>query len=496
MKTRTKTRLTFVAVLLVAVLAGLASWPKGPDINVQIGSLDWQQELKVRLGLDLRGGTHLVYQAQFDEGLDPADYEEAIQGTRDVLERRINASELGLGVSEPLVQTNQVGDDYRVIVELPGVDDVSEAIRIIGETPSLDFRRPIVDNPFVPQEDLTSQFTVEGEGDDARLVDVDGNPLSEEQLDELAAQLEAQQTGLSGIAANFERTDLTGARLERATLQFDQTTQEAVVLLEFDEQGRELFAQMTRDYLGQPFAIFLDDVLISAPIIQSEIVSGEAQISGNFTVEEARELARNLSTGALPVKIELLTQTNVGASLGEASVEASFLAGVIGLLLVAIFMILYYRWPGVLAVLALVIYAMVSLSIFKLLGVTMTLAGVAGFILSIGLAVDANVLIFEHMREELRKGHTLKRSVEDGFTNAWVAIRDSNVSTLITAFLLSIIGTSLIQGFAVTLAIGVLVSMFTAITVTRTFLRLVIGKGDQTGGFWYGARPSNKAKQN
>ncbi len=483
MKPTTRHRFALAIVMVVTVLASLAAWPKGPDLDFTRFGSSYKQELKVRLGLDLQGGTHLVYQADLSQV--PSDrYDDALAGVRDVIERRVNS----LGVSEALVQTNRVGPDYRVIIELPGVTDVSEAIRLIGETPQLDFREPLVDDPLaVPQEDITANVRVEGEGDDQRLVGPDGQALDETQLDALSKQLEQQQQRLSAIDQNFGRTSLTGAQLKRATLQFDQQTQEPIVLLQFDADGTKLFGDLTTKYVGKPFAIYLDNTLVSAPVIQTTILGGEAQISGNFSVDEARQLAQRLNTGALPVPISLLSQATVGPTLGQASVLASFLAGVIGMLLVAVFMTVFYRLPGLVSVVALAIYSVVSLALFKLFSITLTLAGVAGFILSIGMAVDANVLIFENLKEQLRLGRPLKRAMQDGFASAWTAIRDSNISTLITCGILSWFGTSSIRGFAITLAIGVLVSMFSAITVTRTLLTLIIGSRERAG-WWYGMR--------
>lgn len=273
----------------------------------------------------------------------------------------------------------------------------------------------------------------------------------------------------------FVNTGLGGQHLRRATVVFDPNTGEPQVSLLFNDDGKQLFAEITKKNLQKPVAIYLDGQPISIPTVQQEITTGEAIISGTFNLVEAKQLAARLTAGALPVPITLISQQNIGASLGQESIERSFVAGLLGLVLVALFMILYYRLPGLLAVIALGIYTLLVLAIFKLWPVTLTLAGIAGFILSIGMAVDANVLIFERMKEELRRGKAPSLAVDQGFRRAWLSIRDSNVSSLITCAILAWFGTSLVQGFAITLAIGILVSMFSAITITRTFLRLIAG---------------------
>ena len=266
----------------------------------------------------------------------------------------------------------------------------------------------------------------------------------------------------------------TQKNLKKAALDFDPNTNQPLVALEFDDTGKDLSGQITQANVGKPVAIFLDGAVISAPTVQEAITDGKAVISGNFTVKEAKDMVRRLNSGALPVPIKLLSQQTIGASLGADSVQKSLAAGIIGLLAATIFMLIFYRFPGLLSVFALLIYAIVSLAIFEAIPVTMTLAGIAGFILSIGMAVDANVLIFERTKEELRAGQSLTMAIENGFARAWTSIRDSNVSSIITCLVLAWFGTSVVKGFAITLAIGILVSMFTAITVTRTFLRLLV----------------------
>ncbi|MDP2586518.1 MAG: protein translocase subunit SecD [Candidatus Komeilibacteria bacterium] len=275
---------------------------------------------------------------------------------------------------------------------------------------------------------------------------------------------------------NWINTKLSGKNLKSASVQFDPTTGQPSVNLEFDDEGRELFAEITKRNLQKPVGIFLDGEAISIPTVQDEITQGTAIISGNFNINEAKLLAQRLNAGALPVPIELISQQTVGPSLGKISLQKSLLAGLIGLIVVCLFMLAYYRLFGLIAILALLIYAMISFAIFELWPVTLTLSGIAGFILSIGMAVDANVLIFERSREELMNGKPLATSIEEGFTRAWASILDSNVSSLITCAILAWFGSSLIKGFAISLAIGILVSMFTAVTVSRTFLRLINGR--------------------
>ena len=421
--------ITFILILLLAAAAVYLVIPAGSKINLKPIKINYDQPVKLKLGLDLQGGTHLEYQGDL-KNIDPGARADAMNSARDVIERRVNA----FGVSEPLVQVS--GAD-RLIVELPGVKDINEAIKLIGETPFLEFREQNP-NPPATKPDKNGQVTVNA--DDA-----------------------------------FKVTGLTGKQLKRATLEFDQRTGEPQVNLKFDAEGTKLFSEITGRNINKRIAIFLDGQILSAPTVQTAISDGVAVISGQFTVAAARDLVTRLNSGALPVPIKLISQENVGATLGLQSVRKSIEAGLIGFVIVALFMIIYYRLPGVLAVLALLIYASLSLAIFKLFGVTLTLAGIAGFILSVGMAVDANILIFERMKEELRRGKTLMQSVEDGFNRAWLSVRDSNFSSLITTLILGYFGSSIIRGFAITLALGIIVSMFTAITVTRTFLRLLVG---------------------
>ena len=433
-----KVRVLALCLLLIGILAGIFVLPTG---------IPYVPHLSYRLGLDLQGGTHLLYRADVSHVPD-GEVGEAMEGLRDVIERRVNA----FGVSEPVVQIEEAGKDQRLIVELAGIRDINEAIRLIGETPFLEFRtqRPEAER----QEILDAQTRGERMGEDAY----------------------------------FIPTELTGKYLKRADVQYGQTGIQALVSLTFDEDGARLFEQITEQNIGKQLAIYLDGFPISAPVVQQKITGGQAQITGNFTLEEARELVRRLNSGALPVPITLISQQSVEASLGQVELARSLNAGVYGLLAVALFMIFWYRLPGLMSVIALLIYTVLLLVIFKLVPVTLTAAGVAGFILSIGMAVDANILIFERFKEEMKAGRTLANSVEEGFNRAWMSIRDSNMSSIITAVILYWFGTSLIKGFALTLGLGVMVSMFSAITITRTFFRaLAIRSDSKTVRFLFGA---------
>ena len=294
-----------------------------------------------------------------------------------------------------------------------------------------------------------------------------------EEIEDILKRQEEGDEEAQELDPYFKNTLLTGRYLKKSQLEFDQTTYNPHIVLEFNDEGAELFGDITSKNIGRRVAIYLDGSPISIPVVQEAITGGRAQITGDFALDEAKQLVQRLNAGALPVKIALISQQSVGASLGEDSLARSLRAILIGLIAVALFMIFYYRLPGVLAVIALAVYAILVLAIFKLIPVTLTLAGIAGFILSLGMAVDANVLIFERMKEELKSGRSRGGSINEGFKRAWPSIRDGNVSTLITAVILFWFGTSMIKGFALTLFIGVLISMFTAIVITKAFLRLV-----------------------
>jgi preprotein translocase subunit SecD len=411
-------------MLLLAVVAGISFFVYSSEFG------NYFNKFAFKLGLDLNGGTELTYEADVSQLGEDVSVKDSMNALRDVIERRVNV----FGVSEPIIQVEEANvaegtSKHRLIVELPGVTDIDEAVRLIGQTPILDFR------------------LVTG---------------TEEQF---AAASTTEQ-----MATLFTSTGLTGRLLEKARLEFNPNTSEPIVALVWNDQGKELFAKITRENVGSQLSIFLDNEPISSPVIREEIANGEAIISGGFTPEEARTLVRNLNYGALPVPISLVGTQTIGASLGENALHSGVRAGVWGSLLVVIFLILWYRVPGVVASLALVMYVIISLALFKLIPVVLTAAGLAGFILSIGMAVDANVLIFERTKEELKKGKGVHEAVKEGFRRAWLSIRDSNISSIITAIVLFWLGTSSVKGFALTFGIGVLVSMFTAITASRTML--------------------------
>ena len=435
-----------LAIVIVLIGVGLAFFVVKSEykLNKNFGNASsFLQNHQFRLGLDLSGGSHLIYKA--DVSAVPAgQVSDSMNALRDVIERRVNL----FGVSEPVVQIQEGGfisgnSDEKLIVDLPGVTDVKKAEDMIGQTPLLEFK---VEAP----KGTPQQVKV---GPDGKV------------------NLDASQQYVS--------TELTGRYLKKATLEFDQNTREPKVGLQFDYTGTKLFDQITKDNVGKTVAIYLDGAPISAPVVREEIPSGTAEISGNFTPTEAKQLVGRLNSGALPVPITLLSTQTIGAILGNNAVHAGVKASIIGFLIIALFLILWYRLPGLIAVLALCIYVLVILTLFKLMPVTLTAAGMAGFIISIGIAVDANVLIFERVKEELRSGRTISDAVATGFSRAWFSIRDSNISSIITAIILFWFGTSLIKGFALTLGMGVLVSMLSAITITRIFLYTIefVGEG-------------------
>lgn len=690
--TRGKVRLALFWVVVLALVTGFLDWSQPwnvaadavnrwiqrvPETKVQglrqaegllkKVKIGHYPERPFRLGLDLQGGAHLVYEADVSK-VETSERDSAIDGVRDVIERRVNA----FGVSEPLVQTARTGNSWRVVVELAGVKDIKEAIKQIGETPVLEFKKEAIPEPtktltadqkremdeYNKQaqkrvdeafSELTAQVDKNGQPDFLALAqkysddetnksfggaigfithdsaypelweaaDRNGpgqiilqpiesregwNMVRIQGVEERGKELHAQhilicfrgadrcerdtskdearkkieELKLIANTDNFEKlarenstepgadqssgdlgffsagmmvkpfedaafaipsgtisdvvetqfgfhlirkvderpvkayniarilfkkkteadylpppepwnnTGLSGKHLTRASVQFDQNTSTPHVALEFNNDGAELFKQITTDNIGKLVAIFLDGNPISIPRVQSVITDGRAVITGNFTIPEAKILAQRLNAGALPIPITLISQQTVGATLGEASIRASLKAGLIGFALVALFMILYYRLAGVIAILALVLYGAVVLALFKLIPVTLTLAGIAGFILSVGMAVDTNVLQFERLKEELRAGKGLQNAIEDAFTRAWPSIRDSHVTTLFGALILFWFSTSLVKGFGLTLAIGVLVSLFSAITVTRVLLRIIVPYVRRPG--WYGTR--------
>ncbi|MBI4811861.1 protein translocase subunit SecD [Candidatus Falkowbacteria bacterium] len=654
----------FVFIILLILGGGLVDagqhYNKGVDWvaakTKDVVKLPRAKEINFRLGLDLQGGTQLTYNADLS-AVPAKDKASAVEGARDVIERRVNV----FGVSEPNVQTNRSGDDYQIIAELAGIKDIKEAIKMIGETPILEFKeqtgekRQLTDEEKKQLEDfnkeaekkaeevlgkvlsggdfeaLAREFSQDEktkeaggdlgwitENDNLQMVvfarelkkgeatkdlkrtgdgfeimkmedervktdpfanesekevkashllicykDISGceSGLTKEEALEKIKKLKAtaspvnfstlikqnstepgardsggelgwfgkgkmvkpfeeavfsqavgaisepietefgyhliykqdereikeykvrrilirtmKESDIIGAQSDWKNTELTGKNLKWASVQFDPNSGVPEVSLEFDDEGAKMFADITGRNVGKPVAIFLDGYPISVPTVNEKITGGKAVISGNFNIKEAKLLAQRLNAGALPVPITLVNQQTVGATLGQKSVSDSLRAGIIGFLLVALFMIIFYRLPGLVAVFSLAIYGILVLAVFKLWPVTLTLAGLAGFIMSIGMAVDANILIFARFKEELRLGKPVAMALEEGFKRAWLSIRDSNVSTLITCFILAEFSTSIVKGFAVTLALGVIVSMFTAIVITRNLLNLVMGR--------------------
>jgi preprotein translocase subunit SecD len=425
-------------------------------------------KLPLQLGLDLRGGAQLTIEVQPTKEIPQID-NDSLVAVKTVIENRVNA----LGVSEPLVQT--AGED-KIVVQLPGVTDPGQAERILGGTAQLEFQqqRPGTEGEF------QAEYTIKRELD-AELDSLRRSGASPENSDRLQQLLTEREQSNQALLALFEPMGLTGKNLTDARPSPNQSGTAWEVALRFDEEGGQKFAELTKAVAGtgRSLGVFLDNDLISAPVVGVEfantgITGGAAVITGNFTIDTASDLAVQLRGGSLPFPVEVVENRTVGATLGQESIRRSLVAGFVGLALVLIFMAVYYRLPGIVADVSLVIYAVLTLAAFALVGVTLTLPGIAGFILSIGMAVDANVLIFERTREELRAGNTLYRSVESGFFRAFSSILDSNVTTLIACAALFWFGSGLVKGFALTLAIGVMVSLFTALTCSRTLLLVIV----------------------
>ncbi len=415
MQKRGKTKLLFIIVLFISLLAGVFDyqplWQKISDAR------PWS------LGLDVAGGSVLTYEIDLT-GVQASDQDSVVTGLREVIERRVNL----FGVSEPRVYTEVVAGTTRLVAELAGVHDISEAITQIGETPLLDFRE-----------------------------------LVEEQ-------------GTSTVS--FVQTELTGRYVKSAQIDQGSVPGSPMILLEFTDEGAKVFEAVTERNIGKSLCIFLDNEIRSiredCPTVQSKISGGKAQISGNFTFDDVKRLKERFNAGALPAPIKLVNQQTVSADFGRDSLNSAILAGLIGTGVVMLFMIIFYRTMGVFAAVALIMYTVLTLGVFKVVPVTLTLAGIAGFILSIGMAVDANILVFERTREELKRGLSRNAAIEEGFKRAWSSIRDSNISTMITSAVLYYFTSSFVKGFALSLFLGVVVSMFSAITITRSMLRIFL----------------------
>ncbi len=404
-----------------------------PVIDIRLLGLRVQKTIRTHLGLDLSGGTSVTLAIDMKD-IAPQDKQSAVEAAKQIIERRVNF----FGVSEPIVQTARVGDLYRIIVELPGITNVDEAVATIGKTARLDFRE-----------------------------------LTDPKI------LEATESAIVTLA-NTKTVGISGSDLTRASVSFSSQTGEAEVALEFSAAGAKKFADVTRRLTGKPLAIFLDDFSVSAPVVSGEIPDGRAVITGNFNSDTAKTLAVQLNAGALPVPVSVIEKHVVGATLGQESVTRSIRAGAIGLAIVALFMIAKYGRLGMLADMALILYGLISFAFVRLIPITLTLPGIAGFILSVGMAVDSNILIFERYKEELRKGKPWQIAMELGFSKAWDSIRDANFTTLITCVILfnpgnwnQLPSSGLVRGFALTLFFGVVTSLFTGIVVTRTLIRVL-----------------------
>jgi len=448
-----KSRLTLPIFLIFLFFIILIDLPENMPIRFKIGNFKLdskinplklditilgkriQKDFKTRLGLDLKGGSHLVFDADM-KTIRAEDRSDALVSARDIIEKRINF----FGVSEPTVQTLKSGDSYRIVVDLPGIENVNEAVNLIGQTAQLDFREEATVEAKIA---TTSPF----------------------------------------ILRLTKKTGLTGKHIKKSSVQFDRSTGKPEVGLEFNTEGAKIFEEITKKNVGRPVGIFLDEFLLSAPTVQTVISGGQAVITGNFSLNEAKKLSIAINSGALPVSIKLIEQRNIGPTLGGEQVKKSVFAGLVGLLMVVIFMVGYYTKLGVIASLALLIYGLISLAIFRTIPVVLTLPGIAGFILSIGMAVDSNILIFERIKEEQRKGKTSDIAIKLGFGKAIEAIKDANLTTILVAFILFnplnwdfFPQFGLVRGFALTLAIGVATSLFTGVVITKRLIEMFYRK--------------------
>jgi len=403
-----------------------------PDLNLKIGNFSIARKFDLHLGLDLAGGSQLIFEA--DMSKIPADKQKtALDGVKNVIERRVNL----FGVSEPTVQTSEFSGKDRVIVELPGITDTQQAVDLIGKTAQLGFYE-IKEIPATKTASASSQLTP---------------------------------------------TTLTGADLQTASVVFDNQTGKPAISLQFSQSGGDKFADITGRNIGKQIPIILDNAVISAPVVQSKITGGSAQITGTFAIDEAKQLSIQLNAGALPVPVNLIQQTSIGATLGQSSISKSILAGIVGVIMVCLFMILSYGRLGIIADIGLFIFAVITIALYKLIPITITLPGIAGFMLSVGMAVDSNILIFERFKEEKLK-RDYAQALEVSFGRAWSSIRDAYAATLITCFVLAnpldwtFLNTSgPIRGFAITLALGIFISLFSGIFVSRNLLRVFIKEG-------------------
>lgn len=456
----------FVFIIFLTFFAGLValpeSWPvslnvfgrnlsfnlNAPVIDFNLFGKQYYKKFELKQGLDVQGGIQVVLQADMSQ-IDEADRVTALESAREIILRRVDL----YGLAEPVVKTLITENDYRIVVELPGLNDPQQALELVGQTALLEFQLvKFVEAPAPAPVDPN----------------LEAPPIDESQSQPVSS-------------VTLESTGLSGSQLKRSNVQFDQTTGEPVVAIQFNDEGRDIFANLTTENTGESLAIVIDNNVLMAPVIQTPIINGQATITGKFSLEEAQKLSIQLNAGALPVPITVLEQRNIDATLGAESIQKSTYAGLVGIALVMLFMIIYYGVKGLLASIALIIYAILTLATYKLIGVTMTIPGVAGLLLSVGMAVDSNILIFERMKEELRLEKPFSIALELGFGRAWDSIKDANLATIITALILinpmdlSFLNSGgIVRGFGITLLIGVLLSLFTGVVVTRTLMRLFL----------------------
>ena len=496
-----------VFIILFAAALIWIDLPGNPGIHIRLGSLEIDKELRLHQGLDLQGGLQVLLQADVPPDLEASFDARTMEAARVIVENRVN----GLGVTEPLVQLQ---GERRIIVELPGIENPDQAIATLRETGLLEFveagRTPLTEGMLIRTSlDVNPDqvFTVTTTVTDSETLTPTVTPVLTTTTVAASEELTPTATPTLTVTSDITETAtltptetttateeitateyayggrvfptlMTGRHLRNADVSTDEMGQ-VVIAFELTEEGTQIFREYTLKHVGDIVAIVLDKRVLSAPVIRQAITTGKGVISsgqqGGFPLEEARKLAIQMKYGALPVPLKVVENRTVGPTLGQDSVQRSIRAGIIGLAVVLLFMIVYYRLPGALADVALIIYALINVALYKLIPVTLTLPAITGFILSTGMAVDANILVFERMKEELRAGKPLKVAMEAGFTRAWTSIRDSNVSTLLTCAILywfgSNFGASIVKGFAITLALGVVINLFTAITVTRTFIR-------------------------
>lgn len=424
-----------VALPTTVVIPRVAAW-EVRSVDLRRFGIPFATGLPLRQGLDIRGGTQVTLALDMSD-IPGNQRQEVLTNTEEVIRRRVDL----FGVAEPRIRTSVFGEEYQLLVELPGIDEPTRALELIGKTARLEFR----------------EFSA---------LDAEGAPTEE-------------GTVSGQLVGGFVSTGLGGEQLRRASVQFDQNTNQPVVALEFDSDGAQAFADITTRNVGNPVGIFLDESIVSAPTVNEPIYGGNAVISGQFTLPEAKTLAAQLNAGALPVTIQIVAQNTIGPSLGQSAMQASILAGAVGLGLVALFMILLYGTAGVFAVIGLVAYAILTVAVYKLIPVTLTLPGIAGLTLSIGMAVDANILTLERMKEERRKGASWERALKLGFGRSWDSIKDANLATLAVCAVLfnpfdwGFLNTSgPVRGFAVTLALGIFISLLTGVLYSRTLLQL------------------------